>query len=67
MISYKKVIILNDSLKVEGIKLGDKVIDKLLFILLIVVGFVYNSMYGYGFVVFIDKDIYIEINKKINF
>ncbi|HGD0345941.1 TPA: ABC transporter permease [Streptococcus agalactiae] len=64
--SYKKAIILNDSLKAEGIKLGDKVIDKSSSISLTVVGFVHNSMYGHGPVAFIDKDIYTEINKKIN-
>ncbi|MCC9903432.1 ABC transporter permease, partial [Streptococcus agalactiae] len=55
-----------DSLKAEGIKLGDKVIDKSSSISLTVVGFVHNSMYGHGPVAFIDKDIYTEINKKIN-
>lgn len=59
----KKEVVLDESFKQEGIKIGDKIKDSASEITLTVVGFTKEAKYGHSSIGFISKDTYVAMRE----
>lgn len=59
-------ILVNDSLKAKGVKLGDVVEDDMSGLKLTVIGFTHNEMYGHGPVAYISEKTYTTLQQEKN-
>ncbi|MBY5035238.1 ABC transporter permease [Streptococcus gallolyticus] len=62
----KNTILLNDSLKAKGVKLGDVLEDEATGTQLTVSGFTHNEMYAHGPVAYISEQTYKDLQKERN-
>lgn len=62
----KNALLLNDTLKAKGIKVGDELTDEATDMTFEVIGFTHDAMYGHGPVAFISQETYTRLQEKLN-